>query len=356
MKIAFLGDIAIFENGMLRGGWEKRLEKLEEILRDYDIVIANLETPLTSQIRTHVCKGMHLRSDIRTIDILKYLHIKAVSLANNHILDFGIKGLDDTKQALDIAGIKYFGVDGNNWLLQEKNTKIIFRGFCCYSANGAKYTKHSYEHGVNALTRESLVNALASDKNNGIISVLSLHWGDEYSHLPNKQQVKLIHALSNEYSFIVHGHHAHVMQGIEYCKGSLIAYNQGNCIFDECHSPVNPNLLIKQNELNRESFILSVVIDNGKLQTWRTIGMKYNDNGIIVDDNEKKIYALSAKIPQNATQLYKNEAMQMIRNQKRQNLQPHNSKWLISKLNYHSICAKLKSYQNRRRYKHAMSD
>lgn len=92
MKIAFLGDIAIFKNGMLKDEkWNIRLAKVREKLSQFDMVIANLEVPLTDCSKTRVCKGIHLKSDKEIIDILKYLNITGVCLANNHICDFGIK-------------------------------------------------------------------------------------------------------------------------------------------------------------------------------------------------------------------------------------------------------------------------
>ena len=335
MKIAFLGDIAIFKNGMLKDEkWNIRLAKVREKLSQFDMVIANLEVPLTDCSKTRVCKGIHLKSDKEIIEILKYLNITGVCLANNHICDFGIKGMQDTLELLDKAQIGYFGINNKSWMVKVGNNQLAFHGFCCYSSNGAKYISSKQVKGVNPLTKSAIVAALEEDKKNGCLSIISVHWGDEYSSLPNEKQVEFLHVLSEQYTFILHGHHAHVMQGIEYNNHSLLGYNLGNFCFDECISPINPKLIIKQSPLNRESYILSVEVQNNKIVAWETIGIYY-DNFIQIIDNQEKIKVLSSKISHCKEMLYKQESLDIISKQKQNNLVSHNFSWLLSNLNYY---------------------
>jgi poly-gamma-glutamate synthesis protein (capsule biosynthesis protein) len=353
VKLAFLGDIAIFDNGMLKVGWEKRLKDIKKVFDEHDIVIANLEVPLTDRKKTSVCKGIHLKSDNRIIPILKYLKINGVCLANNHICDFGISGMEDTIKTLKNENISFYGVNHSEWKINYDNNKIAFHGFCCYSSNGAKYINYKGQSGIIPLTRKNVIDALEKDKLEGVMSVLSFHWGDEYSQLPNERQVAFVHELADNYNFILHGHHAHVMQGIETFKNSVIAYNQGNFCFDVCASPVNPKLVIKQSDLNKESFILSVEMENNHIISWDSIGIWNESDGIKVIDNKEKVCHLSSKITHCNETAYKEESLQMIRIQKTNNLAKHNLNWLISKLNYYSIGAKIASYRNEKEYKRA---
>lgn len=355
MKIAFLGDLAVFDSGLLPRNWTSELKNVRDFLMDYDLVVANLEAPITEKSKTLVCKGIHLRTSRRIIKLLQYLNVRLVCLANNHIFDYGIKGFKDTLKILDENNIYYYGVDNKCYEVINQDVDIVFHGYCCYSTNGAKYiSKNSNKHGVDELASGSVEKDLLHDKESGKFSVLSFHWGDEYSPLPNSIQYDWMHELSLKYSFLVHGHHAHVIQGIERVNTSLIAYNMGNFCFDECHSQVNPALAIKQSEANKESFILSVKFENNVLQAWDTQGIFYGSNGIKLIDNKKRIAELSKKIVYCHEQKYKDEAIDAIKNQKDNNLPVHDFKWLLSKMNYYSIVAKLLTYVNKYRYKRAM--
>lgn len=351
MKIAFLGDIALFETGMLKLDWAECLKEIEQYLSTFDMVIANLEVPITDQKKTFTCKGMHLRTEKEIIDVLKFLHIHVVCLANNHIFDFGYKGMDETIEILNKNEIAYYGVNNRSFEYVKNGQRLRFHGYCCYSSNGAGYINKKTNKGVNPLTKKNLIKALEQDDKDNYLSVLSLHWGDEYSQLPNEAQVTLIHQLVENHSFILHGHHAHVMQGIEKIGNSVLAYNQGNFCFDECQSPVNPKLVIKQSNLNRESFILSVEIENSEIVKWNTTGIFYDGCKVKLIDNSEKLRYLSEKIKYCRKEEYKAEAEEMIKKQKSENLAKHDIKWLFSKLNYYSIGAKIASYKNKKLYK-----
>ena len=160
-----------------------------------------------------------------------------------------------------------------------------------------------------------------------------------------------MHELALKYKFIVHGHHAHVMQGIESVKNNLIAYNLGNFCFDECRSQVNSKLKIKQTEENQESYILSVEIMDKQIVTWSTEGIKYKNNRIIPNNNNEKINYLSNLIKDCDKEWYKEESQKLISKQRCNNCAKHNFKWLISKMNYYSIGAFILSYINDSKYK-----
>ena len=94
MRIALLGDIALF--GRLSYKNSKDLnyyfEDVASFLGTMDYVVGNLETPFSVKKKTSGAKSAYICSDIENIKILKSLHIKAVSLANNHMFDFGKEG------------------------------------------------------------------------------------------------------------------------------------------------------------------------------------------------------------------------------------------------------------------------
>lgn len=353
MKIAFLGDIGVFETGLLGRDWKSELSQIHNELKAYDLVIANLEAPITEKNRTLVCKGIHLKTSKEIIEVLKYLNVSAVSLANNHICDFGLKGMMDTIAELDTAGIGYYGVNNKTWEYINNETRIRFSGFCCYSTNGAYYSCKNRKNGVNALDTLMVKRQLEADKLEGFYSVLSLHWGDEYSHYPNSIQVKWVHSLIKDYDFILHGHHAHVIQGIEKINNSVIAYNQGNFCFDDCFSTINPKIRIRQSEENKVSFVLGVTLVNKIIIDLTTIGIKYSAIGISLLDNRDIINRLSDEIVNCDTPEYKNKSCAMIKNLTIGNRGKHDLKWLLSKLNYYSIGAFLTARLHKKKYLNA---
>jgi len=113
MKIAFLGDIALIGKYDITKNQKakNRLRILANKLKGYDYVVGNLESPLTEVNRTLVCKSMHLKSSIENIELLKYLNIDAVSLANNHLYDYGRSGLEETILVLDKNNIDWLYIE-----------------------------------------------------------------------------------------------------------------------------------------------------------------------------------------------------------------------------------------------------
>lgn len=87
MKIAMLGDIALVGKYDLARSEEAfgRVQRIADELARYDFVVANLESPMTESLRSRVPKSLHVRTSPRSVELLKALHVNAVTLANNHI-------------------------------------------------------------------------------------------------------------------------------------------------------------------------------------------------------------------------------------------------------------------------------
>lgn len=353
MKIAFLGDIAFVGqfSKCLGDDIENKLSVLKELLLSSDYAIANLETPLTEKITSHICKSMHLRSSTRNVEILKYLGVDAVTLANNHIFDFGRKGLNDTIRALDSAGIAWYGVDGKNIYL-DMDERISLSGFCCYSTHGVGYSNNKKTEGLNTLTLENVLEQVNNDKNRGYISLLSMHWGLEHTNYPSIEHIMLADKISKINQVIVHGHHPHAIQGIHQKEnGSVIAYSLGNAIFDDTIS-INGKLTVRMNEQNRQSFVLYVEIENGKIVSYSYEGFYIGEDGIIPYNIEKKLGKISNQIATvSDVNIYENMRMEQYKKVINLKFGKHNLKWMLNRLNYYSIGAKLMSEFITKKYK-----
>ena len=349
IKIAFLGDIAVFDHGLLEKDWKYILKEAHDYLSQFECVVANLEVPITDESKTTVVKGIHLKTDRRIIEILKYLHITHVNLGNNHIYDFGEKGVADTVEMLKKYGIHYFGIGTMPGYL-DLDRNISFHSFCCYSTNGAGYNKIG---GVIPLTEKAVIEALNSDEINERFSVLCFHWGDEYSSYPNAKQVDFYHRVAKRRDVFIHGSHTHVMQGIEAFNGSLCAYSSGNFLMDDCVSATDKRVHITQNEFNMESFIISIEVDNNTIKNSFIIGIHYDGNSFKLIDNSSKLEELSNNIANCHTDDYISSSMLMIKEAKANNLGRKDLYWLLRKMNYNSIAAKIISYINKRKFDRA---
>jgi len=280
MRIAFLGDIALIGKYdlTLKPNAKDRLINLAKKLKNYDYIVGNLESPITKSIKTCICKSMHLRSSLESVEILKFLNIDAVSLANNHIYDFGKKGLKDTIKILEDNGIEWFGINSKQLIKKIESENICFSGFCCYSTNGIGY-KMKRKIGINTLTYDNVLKQLDHDEKNNMFSVLSFHWGTEHTNYPMYSHILLARKLAVKKNIIIHGHHPHVIQGVKKINGSLVAYSLGNCLFDDCTS-LKGNFSLKQNRDNKKSFILEVEIKDGEIINYDFHGFKDEEVGI----------------------------------------------------------------------------
>jgi len=352
MKIALLGDIALIGKYDLtiNNNAMSSLEKISKKLEQYDYVIGNLESPLTDETRTMVCKSMHLKSPVLNLELLKYLNIDAVSLANNHSYDYGRKGIEDTINLLKKNKIDFFGIDGKSILLEN----ISLSGFCCYSTNAFGYNNDSSQKGVNALTYKEVFKQVKLDQKMNKLSLLSLHWGDEHTNYPRYDHIKFARYLSKHNNIVISGHHPHVIQGVEQIDNSVIAYSQGNFCFDDCIAISGTGMNLKQNEENRESFILDVETHGSKVKNYECIGIREVEGEIILDSVDQKLSYISLVLQKIDDECeYQNmRVAQFLNPEFRINkFGKKNIIWFLKRLNYYALGSFLTAKFNAKKYK-----
>ena len=352
MKIALLGDIALVGqfNNTITNNVDNRVQYLRDILLKYDYVVANLESPLTARNKTVIPKSMHLRADTSCVKVLKMLGVNAVTLANNHIYDFGRYGLEETIHTLEQEGIKWFGVDGNSIVETIKGERVDFSGFCCLSTNGFGYQKTIGGKGVNILTKENLIRQLKLDSKNNAISILSLHWGIEHTNYPGIEHIKLAECISDGKPIIIHGHHPHQIQGIQNNNQSVIAYSLGNALFDKTTS-INGKFTVDLNEENRKSFVLGVEIINGRIIGYEEKGFYIGDEGIEPYNILPEIHEISKPLKKIAdSESYQDMRKTQYQDALDSKFGKHDMDWLKSRINYYSIGAKITSIIREKKY------
>ena len=220
-----------------RYGYDHAFARVRTLLSESDLVIGNLEGPLTAATQPMVDKKYVFRSPAQPVaSALARAGVGAVSLANNHTLDYGLVGLRDTMTALRDAGIRFFGAGES--LAAARTPAIVDAGpvkvgLLGYSntfpaAFWADETRGGTAFGHEAQLRMDIA-ALAARVD---IVVVSFHWGREGTTELRPYQPLLARAAIDAGADLVIGHHPHVLQAIERYRDGVILYSLGNFTFN----------------------------------------------------------------------------------------------------------------------------
>lgn len=345
MKIAFLGDIALFGSNTYKSEYRKKFFTMRDFLRNYDYVIGNLETPLTYYNKHVSGKSAYIKGEPRDVEILKYLNVTHVTLANNHIYDYGIKGLEETEQVLDAAGIEWFGIKDKSVSIISHSANISLHGYCCYSTNGKGLGRY-----VNVLDPKRVEKDLKDDIKNGYMPVLSIHWGEEHVHYPNYDHVKMARNLASKYKFVIHGHHPHVMQGVEKNCESLIAYSLGNFSFDNVYSRYSANPLVTLSVDNKQAFILCMEIIDNKIKNVELVTFSFENSVYEIDEELKNKLDKWSQFLNASEEVYRSVREKDIRDYINGRKQMRNFIWYLKRLNTNSLEQIISSRVNHRKY------
>jgi len=233
-----VGDVMLGGNVgriMVKEGWEHPFKYVAETLREADIVFGNLPTPLSlhSQPNPSKPKGYPvLKADPEAVQGLVYAGFNVLSLANNHILDFGDKALFDTMEILKKAGINYVGA-GRNEAEARSPLIIPFGDFrVAFLAYSCSYPAAKNRPGCAPIKLPIIRKDVEKTKKLANIVIVSLHHGLEYSDYPVPAHISLAHKIIDSGADLILGHHPHVLQGIERYNSGVIVYSLGNFVHD----------------------------------------------------------------------------------------------------------------------------
>lgn len=215
------------------------------LLRSTDFNLFNLEAALTTCDES-VPKVFNFKSDPKNVQCLVDAKVDVVNLANNHVLDYSEKGLLETLSTLDYASIAHVGA-GKCWeeavmpaIIECKGIKIGVLG-CTDNEPGwrAEATKPGtfYLRVGDLKTIEPHIRRLREKVD---LLILSIHWGPNMVQRPTGEFQRFAHQLMDCGVDLIHGHSAHIFQGVEIYKGNkIIFYDTGDFVDDYA---VDPNL------------------------------------------------------------------------------------------------------------------
>lgn len=239
LHIAAVGDIMLGGTAtpeMRKYGYDYPFELTKDILKQAQIVFGNLEGPLTDGGAAGTVKQYVFRSPPdKVAPALARAGFNVVSLANNHTLDYGPEGLEDTRAALEKAGIRHAGA-GRNVTDARQPVYMMANGttvaFLAYSLTFPEEFWAGPDKPGTAFGHEKHVRAdVATARQTADVVVVSFHWGQEGKTELRDYQTQLARAAIDSGASAVLGHHPHILQGVEHYKHGVILYSLGNFAF-----------------------------------------------------------------------------------------------------------------------------
>jgi poly-gamma-glutamate synthesis protein (capsule biosynthesis protein) len=223
VTLALAGDVMLGRGvaGDLGGRWETALAGVEPVLSGVDVAFANLESPLMSD---WLPAGVNdLRAPPQAVEALRAASVDVVSLANNHALDAGVEGLNETAGFLRRAGIG----------------AVVYQGLMSGSESVSSQREPAdvrlvaFDDSQAPLDVAAAAHAVGEQAEGARPVIVSIHWGGEYQAEASARQRAVAKALAGAGARVIVGHGPHVLQPIVWVDDTLVAYSLGNLLFDQ---------------------------------------------------------------------------------------------------------------------------
>jgi hypothetical protein len=283
IEILIAGDLCtdgrIEEKILSNPNWNC-FQNISDVLSSKDLSIVNLECPLTTSIKKIIKSGPSIKADPKTISILTSGYFDVVTLANNHILDFGKNGLEETINICTQNSIKHVGVGkdlkeaSKPLFIKIKNKKI---GIVNIAENEFSVATVN-SSGVNPLNPIQNFYQIQAAKNNADIVLVIVHGGNEYYELPSPRFKETLRFFADAGATAVIAHHTHISSGYETYNNVPIFYGLGNFLFDK----------INKSDAWHEGYIVKLKFDDILHLAYEIIPYTQCLNSLSLEMMEKK--------------------------------------------------------------------
>lgn len=267
MIINFCGDLCLCES------LDKQvIDKLRNQLFNNHPAILNLEGPVLDNAVEYgkiFKSGPVISGHNSTSELLTKLDVIGVSLANNHIMDFGDKGLLSTTKMLENINVEYSGVVSSenfkdHFIIKDNGITLCIISICEEEWGGAKGNlggSHTFK--LHVLSNK--IKALSELYDHVIISY---HGGLEFSSVPSPDLVQNMRYLTEQGASLILCHHTHKVNSFEYWNGVPIFFGLGNFIFNKTEST----------NCWRESLVLTIEFSKSSLSVLSSNVIRFNKN------------------------------------------------------------------------------
>ncbi len=247
-------------------------KNVRSIFLEDDLTIVNLECVLTTETE-RVEKTWNIKGLPEYTSILTGSGVEICSFANNHNADYGEQSTIDTIEALEAADLGYYYNEYTYTYITDEGFKIgmVAANVLTYTSVGESY----------------LFDGIASLKDDGCdIIIASVHWGEEYEHIPSDYQISLAHQLVDAGVNLILGAHSHCLQSMEIYNNSVICYSLGNFCFGANKNPSKKESAIYQQTFTFVDGVLQTDIDAQIIPVTVSGHTSYNDYQPTIADDE----------------------------------------------------------------------
>jgi poly-gamma-glutamate capsule biosynthesis protein CapA/YwtB (metallophosphatase superfamily) len=237
IRILITGDFCPhnrIEELALKSDYQSVYNDFIDVFRGNDLNVTDLECPMTTLKNGRRKTGPHQKADPKCIELLKFADIKLAALANNHIMDYGSSGAENTIGLCNQKGIATVGAGNNTDLAREpfiiviKEKRIAIINVAdqeFLTATDGKFQANQLDP-VN--TCQDIVNARESSD----FVIIIVHAGNEFYHLPSPRTKALYRFFIDAGADAIVSNHTHCFSGFEIYKEKPIFYGLGNFIYD----------------------------------------------------------------------------------------------------------------------------
>ena len=245
LSLVAVGDILMHQDVKTAaarepGGFPVLWADLVPLFQGADLAFGNLETPVAPRTgRPGVPFQFNAPETLPAA--LRASGFTVLATANNHAFDQGSRGVRETLERLRVEGLVAIGSGADRaqaeslQVLERQGFRVAFLGFT--DLFNIDLNRRATEPWVRPLELEPALQAVRAARSQADLVVVSLHWGNEYQHLPTKRQRDIAHALVAAGCDVILGHHPHVLQPVEWLevdgRKALVAYSLGNFISNQ---------------------------------------------------------------------------------------------------------------------------
>ena len=245
--LSFVGDVSLADNWFIapkydeRGGINGVLSSdILKLMKDSDLMVANSEFTVSNRGSKLPNKLYTFRAKPERLSIYSEMGVDMVTLANNHVYDYGDEAFLDMLDSFDEYKIPHIGA-GHNISEAKKPYYFIINGYKFAFVSATRAEKYIMTPGA---TEDSLgvfrcydptqlINTIKDLRLENDYVIPIVHFGKEDSHELEDEQVSSAKAYIDAGADVVVGHHAHTLQGVEIYNDKPIIYNLGNFLFND---------------------------------------------------------------------------------------------------------------------------
>lgn len=245
--ISFVGDVSLADDWYIMPEYDKRgkniygilSEEVVNIMNSSDIMVANNEFTISNRGSKMPKKYYTFRGAPERLSIYGEMGVNLVTLANNHIYDYGETAFYDALNALEEYNIPYIGA-GRNIEEAKEPFYYIINGYKIGFVNATRAEKYILTPEATQTTGgvlrcynpEIFLNVIEETKKQSDFVIALIHWGKEDSSQLEQVQLDTAPKYIEAGADLIIGTHAHTLQGIDFYNNKAIAYNIGDFIFN----------------------------------------------------------------------------------------------------------------------------